>query len=475
MPPRPSFRRRWTTAARWPLGVGLASWRYLWRVGAVHRWEMPGSLPQDGEPALPEGVSAEEIQTPDDGVGPLIHRIYRTRIVGSVMTPESLMAGLKEDLDRVAPSEFATFQKAQGEGPLALGDEYVVRMPGPWDGPVRVIAATPTSFRLATLAGHLEAGQIEFRAGADHRSLTFEIESWARSGDRFSDALYSHLRLAKEVQLHMWVSVLAKVAELAHGRSEGGAIVTTRRVDPADQRSTSPQSRRAERRLAALAGRPINFDACRLDEYTPETGWRRDDMVESLPAEAPGPPEPGGSWELTRRLLTDYQLADPSQVRAIYDDQTPFEGRDMLLRIRLAGMHFDVGVRIGATYDRTRDVDGRPARVYGWYYDTLEGHFEQGRMHYEVWKWLDSGEVQFRLHAVSRGAGTGPWVLRTGFRLVGRVNQLQFYRRICRRARRFTEAQLEARRAWRDRPADPAGSTPERSQLAVGDVSDPTA
>jgi hypothetical protein len=175
MPPRPSFRRRWTTAARWPLGVGLASWRYLWRVGAVHRWEMPGSAPRDGEPALPEGVSLEQIQTPADGVGPLIHRIYRTRIVGSAMTPESLMERLKQDLDRVAPSEFATFQKAEGEGPLTLGDEYVVRMPGPWDGPVRVIDQTPTSFRLATLAGHLEAGQIEFRAGADHRSLSFEI------------------------------------------------------------------------------------------------------------------------------------------------------------------------------------------------------------------------------------------------------------------------------------------------------------
>jgi len=110
-------------------------------------------------------------------------------------------------------------------------------------------------------------------------------------------------------------------------------------------------------------------------------------------------------------------------------------------------VRFGVGVRIGGAYEWTRDVDGRPARVYGWYYDTLEGHFEQGRMHYEVWKWLDSGEVHFRLHAVSRGSETGPWVLRTGFRLVGRVNQLQFYRRICRRARRFTEAQLEANRA----------------------------
>ena len=76
----------------------------------------------------------------------------------------------------------------------------------------------------------------------------------------------------------------------------------------------------------------------------------------------------------------------------------------MLLLIRFAGVRFGVGVRIGGTYEWTRDVDGRPARVYGWYYDTLEGHFERGRMHYEVWKWLDSGEVQFRLHAVSRAA-----------------------------------------------------------------------
>ena len=156
----------------------------------------------------------------------------------------------------------------------------------------------------------------------------------------------------------------------------------------------------------------MNFDTSRLDEYTAANGWRRDDMVESLPAEGPGPPEPGGSWELTRRLVMDYQLADPGQVRAVYDDQTAFEGRDMLLQIRFAGLRFGVGVRIGGTYEWIRDVDGRSAQVYGWYYDTLEGHFEQGRMHYEVWKWLDSGEVQFRLHAVSRSAQTGPWVLR---------------------------------------------------------------
>jgi hypothetical protein len=151
--------------------------------------------------------------------------------------------------------------------------------------------------------------------------------------------------------------------------------------------------------------------------------------------------------------VVDYQLADPSQVRAIYDDRAPFEGRDMLLLIRFAGVRFGAGVRTGAAYDWTRDVDGRPARVHGWYYDTLEGHFEEGRMNYEVWKWLDTGAVEFRLHAISRRARTGPWVLRTGFRVVGRINQLQFYRRVCRRARRFTEAQLESARASRSRDA----------------------
>ena len=48
---------------------------------------------------------------------------------------------------------------------MRVGDEFVVRMPGPWDGPVRVVERDPDArFRLVTLAGHLEAGQIEFRA-----------------------------------------------------------------------------------------------------------------------------------------------------------------------------------------------------------------------------------------------------------------------------------------------------------------------
>jgi uncharacterized protein (UPF0548 family) len=424
--------------------MALTAWSYMWRTTAVHRWETTGSLSDDGAPELPAGVDLGDLQGTEDGTGPLVHRMYRTRVVGSDLGPAELMERIAADLDRIAPSEFATFQKLDGEGPLALGDEYVVRMPGPWDGPVRVVDVRPDSFRLATLNGHLEAGQIEFRARADLRALEFTIESWARSGDRLSDLLYTHVGLAKEVQLHMWTSVLERVVKLAQGKMAGGIVITTRRVDVdrLDGDSPGTASQRVRRRLDGLSQRPVNFDASRICEYTTSTGWHVDDMVESLPHEAAGPPASGGTWELARQLVTDYQLADRGVVRAVYDHDAPLEGRNMLLRIRFGGVRFAVGVRVSDVYDEERELDGRRARVFGWAYQTLDGHFEQGEMHYQVWKWLDTGDVEFRLHAVSKTADAGPWVLRTGFRVLGRPNQLRFYRQTCRRIRRLTDAEL---------------------------------
>ena len=56
-------------------------------------------------------------------------------------------------------SQTADTSEAQPE------QEFMVRMPGPWKAPVRCVERTPTSFRLVTLPGHMEAGQIEFRTG----------------------------------------------------------------------------------------------------------------------------------------------------------------------------------------------------------------------------------------------------------------------------------------------------------------------
>jgi len=451
---RQSRRKRWWTATRWPLGVALASFRYFWSTTPVHRWEMNGSWAADAPPSLAPGVEREELQGVEHGVGPMVHRIYRTKIVGSALSPEELMARMTADLDRIAPSEFATFQRVDGEtGGLEVGDHFVVRMPGPWDGPVRVVAVGPTSFRLATLSGHLEAGQIEFRASADHRSLWFEIESWARSGDRFSDLTYNSLRISKEVQLHMWSSVLRRIVGLTEGRMEGGIVIVTRKVLERALPAASDRDRPPDpelERLRGLAQLNPNLDED-AGERVGEAGWRFDDMVEPLLSEGSGPPVDGGSWQVARTIMERYQLADPRVVTATYDESAPLAGRNMLLRISFKGLRFRVGVRVARDYEETRELDGREVLVFGWSYVTLEGHFEEGRMHYELWKWLDTGDVEFHLRAVSRPARGGPLWTRLGFGLFGRTQQLRFYRQICRRVRRLTEAELETR--WTRAPA----------------------
>jgi hypothetical protein len=234
MPRRPTASARWLVALTWPVGIALTSWDYMWRTTVMHRRELIEPAGDDHlPPPYPDGVDASEVQRAEDGVGPLFHRRYRARIRDSQLPPSELMSKLKTDLNQAAPTTFARFQRVLGEDQrLALGDEYVVRMPGPWDGPVRVIAEDESSFRLGTLAGHLEAGQIEFRVRPDDDGMiAFEIESWARSGDRFSNLLYHQIRMAKEIQLHMWASFLEGVVGMAEGKVTGGLDIDTRRVE----------------------------------------------------------------------------------------------------------------------------------------------------------------------------------------------------------------------------------------------------
>lgn len=234
MPPRRKPPRALALAVTWPLGIVLTSWSYLWRTTPLRRVETAGSWPDDAPPELPGELAAADVQDVRDGVGPLFHRRYRMHVGEARCSAEGLIERMARDLNGVAPTAFARFVRPEADGDrLHVGDELLVRMPGPWDGPVRVVSLSPSSFRLATLAGHLEAGQIEFRA-YDDGQLVLEIESWARSGDRLANLLYSRLRMAKEVQLHMWVSVLERAADLASGTRVGRLEVHTRRIEEAE-------------------------------------------------------------------------------------------------------------------------------------------------------------------------------------------------------------------------------------------------
>jgi uncharacterized protein (UPF0548 family) len=184
-------------------------------------------------------------------------------------------------------------------------------------------------------------------------------------------------------------------------------------------------------RLAALKDRPLNYDP--NAPHDEAHGWRVDDYCEPLPAEPPGPPVAGGPFERCQKLLADYKVADPKMVRATYDHDAPLVGRDMLLEIRFGPIRLHAGCRIGDVTDEERTEDGRPVRIWGWAYQTLEGHIEQGQMNWEVWKWTDTGDVQFRIHSYSRNARARNWFVNTGFRVFGQWQRRLYLTHACKR------------------------------------------
>lgn len=238
----------------------------------------------------------------------------------------------------------------------------------------------------------------------------------------------------------------------------------------ADERLLGPPGVR--RKLAALAHAEVNFDLARLKDATPAGGWEINDLCQPLAAEPPGMPVKGGSWETARRLMRGYEFANPSIVRAFYDPAKPLAQRDMLLKLQALGLvHLFVGVRVGDVYEQSRERGGRPARVSGWNYRTLEGHVEMGQMGWEVWKWLDSGEVEFRVHAVSRPAHISNPFVRIGFRLVRGYERGLFLQSTKRRMRQLTELALQAEQSAEPIRAAAAELTarPARDTEAVHD------
>jgi uncharacterized protein (UPF0548 family) len=220
-----------------------------------------------------------------------------------------------------------------------------------------------------------------------------------------------------------------------------------------------PDSPSVARRLAALADEPLNFDLAALRNACSADGWEVTDVCQRLPDEPRGPPADCGSWEIARRLMRGYEFADPSIVRAYYDPDLPLERRDMLLKLQALGgrVHLFAGVRVGDVYRDKRALDGQSVDVWGWNYRTLAGHLEMGQMDWEVWKWLGSGRVEFRVHAISRPAPISNPIVRIGFRLLRGRERRAFLDSTQTRMRTFTELTLEregADRRVRDAAAD---------------------
>ena len=213
-------------------------------------------------------------------------------------------------------------------------------------------------------------------------------------------------------------------------------------------------------RLEAVRTAPANFEQGERHAFTEENGWHLDHHEIDLPSEAPGPPVPGGSWEVACELARDYAFPDPSLITGIFSPDEPLAGRPMLLKARFLGFTFWLGVRLTDEVDTTRETPGGPLRVWGFGYYTLEGHFERGQIAFEVQKEEATGRVMFHIDAYSQPDRIRNPFYRIGFKLFGRRLQLRFARTALERMKRLTAETLAARATGAPDP-DPETTAPE--------------
>ncbi len=167
--------------------------------------------------------------------------------------------------------------------------------------------------------------------------------------------------------------------------------------------------------LAELAARDTNFDLP-PEMMTPEHGWTVDGTRDvPIGTEPTGPPVVDGLFARARQALINYDFSDPRIVEGHFDPETDFVGRDMLLELKVLGFRFLSGCRVHSVRDET----GEGSSTFGFRYDTLDGHIEQGFEWFLLTKDHDSGQVHFTIEAHWRlGDFPNLWT-RLGFRLVG--------------------------------------------------------
>ena len=166
--------------------------------------------------------------------------------------------------------------------------------------------------------------------------------------------------------------------------------------------------------LDVLAKLRINYDPERAREHGAEAvegHWHAGSGTTVIGREGPGPPEHGGAWETACRVVGEYEFTDARILRGVYRRDSELLGRNMLLEARFFGLRFYLRVRITEVVDEERDTDDGPQRLWGWWYQTLDGHLEQSRLGYEVIKnlrgWSRSASPDTRGARPSRTRSSG--------------------------------------------------------------------
>lgn len=180
-----------------------------------------------------------------------------------------------------------------------------------------------------------------------------------------------------------------------------------------------------EERLEAARSLPRNYSDP-PDQMTLENGWHHYYSEAIVARERPGAPPPEGPFERGRIVVANYEFSDPRIVIAHFAPDEPLLGRYMLLEMRaFRVLHFLSGVVVGAV--RSEEAGGKT--IFGFRYDTLEGHIEAGTEWFLLTKEHATGEIRLRIEASWRPGQFPNWWSRLGFSLTGPRYQKIWHRR----------------------------------------------
>ena len=213
------------------LGVTLPPFlaRHAWRSRSTERSHVEvDRLGDDPPPDRPHA----RLQPRSVGVGPITMRTFSAELRDAVLSPTELIDELRIDPNHLTSNLLAGFTRDDRPARcLAVDDELVVEIPGPWDGPCRVDSIEPDRIVMSTLDGHLEAGHIAFETlpstTGDDTAYTFRVRSWARAGDAGFAALHLVLPIGKELQTAMWSAMCERAVVVSGGRRVGPLRVAT--------------------------------------------------------------------------------------------------------------------------------------------------------------------------------------------------------------------------------------------------------
>ncbi|WP_411282191.1 DUF1990 family protein [Gemmatimonas sp.] len=201
---------------------------------------------------------------------------------------------------------------------------------------------------------------------------------------------------------------------------------------------------RSRARLAEISALESTVDLAQRESYVAASGWHLDAREIALPSEAPGEPEPRGTFVVASEILRAYAFTPKRLITGAFDSTAPLLARPMLLTARFLWVRFELGVRVSRVIDEQRVTDGVGEQVWGYSYHTLSGHVERGEITFEIIKVRDTGAIRFRIHSFSQTGHIPNWFYRFGFWLVGRRLQRRFAVQSLRNMRRLVISALEA-------------------------------